>query len=80
MFIASTAIIIVLLCATGVIHASDRFVSIVIIVGVIAFIVGGFIENEKDEAARRNARDYWLNRGSGVRDRRTCDDRYKRRR
>ena len=79
-FIASVAIVLVVLGAADVIKLSSGTIAIILLVGVLALICFGVSEAGKDAAAYKNRRDYWLKRGSGVRDRRTYDDRYKRRR
>lgn len=73
MYIAGIAIVLVIINLAGITHFSTPVMAVIIIVGVIGLIVGGFNETVKDEAARKNARDYWLKRGSGVRDRRYND-------
>lgn len=78
MFIAVIAFALVLANLVGAMHFSSGTMAVIIIVGAIGLIIGGFSEAGKDEAARRNARDYWMKRGSGVRDRR-YDDRRRRR-
>ncbi len=74
------SIVIVLLGAADIIKLSDGTMAVIILVGVLALICFGVSEAGKDATAYKNRRDYWLKRGSGVRDRRTYDDRYRRRR
>lgn len=80
MAIAGIAIVLVLANAIGITHLGSGVMAVIIIVGVIGLIFGGISEASKDEAARTNARDYWLKRGSGVRDQRYENRGNKRRR
>lgn len=70
MIIVAIAIVIIVLAATGVIKASSEFMTIVIIVGVIAFFLAGVSESRKDAEAYYNRREYWRKRGSGPYDQR----------
>lgn len=78
MGIAALAFVLVIANAVGITHFGTEVMVAAIIIGVIGLIFGGFNEAVKDETARKNARDYWLNRGSGARDKR-YDDRSRRR-